>query len=682
MLGPIWISLLITVAEAPTPAPAPVATGQVTATTGRVFLDRGGRRYQASVRSALRPGDRVETADGSGAGLFLFDGHAIYLGPATSVAIGATTQGGLIRLDRGEIRATVAGRGGMAVVSPSARARTERGILHVATSAGGTRFWVERGASEVHVAGRAPTRIAEGQESFIAAADRSRRTADATDAARTVEPVSRVEPDGRTLVSAATGAGWTVEPDALRLAGAAADSRRLRDGHVSQANDDSASSFQASGQMGPATGATGTSPTTPGGRSPTTTEGTLPSTTGEEGTLPASTGEEGTIPNTTGDDSASQPIAFAQANSAFSAASSSIAFSGASGAFSSAFSSGQPGDAQQDSFNPAFPGNIHLITTVNQYNLNGVHLSAKDALFPSQLSYYSIGVGTPPTKPVTTSFLTGTSGTPITIPIPHFNAYLINLNQYAIPDPALATLNTKAVTGISGLIGANPTAPVIQNATPLTDPRAVFNNRATFALGEFALNRTGKNHNIPVIDLRRSDQDRQIIPISATKDQVTPNPDVSFVAQPDAKFFPAFKQVYVPVPGTFHFAPNVNNLDLVRKAALTTLLASTLLEYSHQTGQTQFAIGGKVYDITGYHLPPAYAAAVAPDLHATRKAASTSTASPAHDGLKLAAANGPAGRGGLRSGGPSLRSLGSSPEATRSGTSTGAGHAPGPRHHH
>src|SRR5689334_10905241 len=80
--------------------------GQVTATAGPVTIRRGDRTYRAEVRSALRAGDRLETRSGGGAGLFLYEGSAVYLGPATL----ARVQGGrALGLERGEVR--VAGDG-------------------------------------------------------------------------------------------------------------------------------------------------------------------------------------------------------------------------------------------------------------------------------------------------------------------------------------------------------------------------------------------------------------------------------------------------------------------------------------------------------------------------------------------------------------------------------------------
>src|SRR5262249_49455703 len=153
--------------------------------------------------------------------------------------------------------------------------------------------------------------------------------------------------------------------------------------------------------------------------------------------------------------------------------------------------------------------------------------------------YWAIGVGTPPTGQVSTDFRTGTNPVPATVRIPHSDAYLVRLDQFGIPDPAVTNslLPSANTVGIFGLLGKPPISPQIRGASPLLDNRAAFNDRATFALGELALENQG---NRPVLDIRRSDQDRQIIksPRGDDFDQVTPNPTVNFTKVRDAKFFP------------------------------------------------------------------------------------------------------------------------------------------------
>src|SRR5262249_26367295 len=73
-------------------------------------------------------------------------------------------------------------------------------------------------------------------------------------------------------------------------------------------------------------------------------------------------------------------------------------------------------------------------------------------------------------------------------------------------------------------------------------------------------------------------------------------------------FFPTLPSVFVPVANTpqtptLKQAPTYGSLDLLRKAATTTLLADSLSAYSRRTGQTRFVIDHRVIDITGYKPP-------------------------------------------------------------------------------
>ena len=124
------------------------------------------------------------------------------------------------------------------------------------------------------------------------------------------------------------------------------------------------------------------------------------------------------------------------------------------------------------------------------------------------------------------------------------------------PDLAQAnpTVTTNAL-GISGLLGATPAAPRIVGAVPLTDPRAVFNDRATFALGEFSLGRQGAH---PQIDIRRSDQDRQIIKsptMNDNNDLVTPNPTSTSPKCPTRSSSPRSPWWKCPSPTPRHCRP-------------------------------------------------------------------------------------------------------------------------------
>ena len=149
-------------------------------------------------------------------------------------------------------------------------------------------------------------------------------------------------------------AAWSLRVGAVQLAGAAADSRRSKQGQLTRVNDEVAAEF-ASSQLGPlAAGAGGTLPgTTPPSQA-------LPRTTPAEGTLPGTTPSEATaatqpVAEAQPSDEAYQPVVLSQTNSSFSGLAGSLALGGASGAFSFAGSGGLGSDAQQDSRNPAFP---------------------------------------------------------------------------------------------------------------------------------------------------------------------------------------------------------------------------------------------------------------------------------------------------------------------------------------
>jgi hypothetical protein len=229
-------------------------------------------------------------------------------------------------------------------------------------------------------------------------------------------------------------------------------------------------------------------------------------------------------------------------------------------------------------------------------------------MFPSGQSYWSIGLGKPPLSQVATDFRTASGPIPRSLVIPHFNAYLVNLSQYGVPNLAtsVAAQNQTNALGFSGLLGETPAAPRISGATPLIDNRAVFNNRATFALGEFATSATSNGkHEFPLFYVRRSDQDRQIIKSPTGNDNldiVHPNPQVSFTTYVDNKFFPELPYVQIPASNNpLQPLPTYGSLDRIQRAAFTTLMADSLYNYSRRTGQTRFVVDNRVIDITGYH---------------------------------------------------------------------------------
>jgi hypothetical protein len=303
-----------------------------------------------------------------------------------------------------------------------------------------------------------------------------------------------------------------------------------------------------------------------------------------------------------------------------------------SGATGAGFSAATFADANQDtlagmltrpytgspslSAGAPFPGNIHLVTSETAYAFGDVALTAAEsnAIFQGQDAvYYSIGVGPHPTGQVTTDFFTGTDPTPTVLEVPRFDSYLVRLDEYGIPDSTLdpeAGLNN--TVGITGLTGNPPTAPSINGATPLADERASFNERATFALGEFRL--TQDENGRLVLAIRRSDQDRLIVKDPGGNDvldQVTVNEQVSsFDLVQDPRFLPQVPAVFVPSQGSFSRAgTQFSSLDQLRRAAATRLAAEALHDYSLRTGQTRFVLRDqdlnreRILDITGFQRP-------------------------------------------------------------------------------
>lgn len=537
--------------------PEPVAESRVAGVLGEVTAERSGRLYEVEAASELQPGDRLNTGPGAGATVVLDENHAVDLGPQTRLEL---QQGGpdgwTLRLERGEVRA-VSGNARLILASGSVLTRAGRGIFRLAAGPQGTRVWSEDGSLTVTAAPNTQVALETGQEV----------TVPTTGAASGPHPVN--------------ASGWSLQPERLRLACAGLASRRRKRHDLVEVNNGSARSFR------------------PAGGTPLS-EGTQPPAAPEAATQPPQGQQE-----LEASSSLTQPTGASAVSLALGNVSTASGFGASGGLFS---------DAQQDTLNPAFPGNIYLVTAETQYRLNNVLLQPRDA-FPVAKEFWSIGAGTPPTSQVVTTFRTASDPVPMTIAIPRTDAYLVRFpqNQYGIPDPAISTnaTNASGALGIAGLLGAPPTAPQVQNATPLIDHRALINDRATFALGEFAVQTTQNQHGhtVPLIDVRRSDQDRQIIKSLSGNDnfdKVTPNPEVKFINAPDPKFFPELPTVKKPAPNlpgdpTFAPQPTYSRLDRLRQAALTTLMADRLFDYSRRTGQTRFTLDGKsVVDISGF----------------------------------------------------------------------------------
>ena len=552
MLGTI---LLIAMAQAGT-------GGEVAATSGAVSLIRGGKTYAAAPKALLLPGDRLETADGGGASLLLPGGGVLDLGPGASAVLGGA-DGRSVELLGGEARAVASGAP-LGMASSGGRISVAWGILRASSSSEGGRAWAEAGSAEVAGPGGRTLTLDAGQgTTWVPGGDPA-------------DP------------GAARPETWGLRAEGLRMATAADSSRRSKRKLAGRATDEVARSY---GQTDEETAANPEA---------ATDEATQPN--------PAATTEEGIPTDDSESIGANTNVTQPSASSSISLA---LGVSTAAGGVGT--SSGNFTDAQQDSLttqtvavpgNPMLPlaGNIHIVGAQNQYTLSDVRLNARER-FPLTREYWSIGLGASPTSQVVTTFRTASDAIPQTIRIPRTDGYLIRFPQsnYGIRDPAIGSVST-ASSGISGLVGPVPIAPQVSGATPLVDSTAIFNDRATFAIGEFALQRTGKDQ--PQIDIRRGDQDRRIIKSpdgNDQKDQVTLNPQVKFVASRDAKFFPELPAVSTPRSNNpLGNKPSYAKLTPLEKAGATTLLADQLGDYSRRTGRTRFVLGGRVVDITGY----------------------------------------------------------------------------------
>ncbi len=570
MLGLFLIAAVVAAAQ---PAEGPKANGQVTAAVGPVTIVRNGESLPASPRTLLFPGDKLVTGAQGGAGAFLFAGQSIYLGDSSALDLPAKAGENTLTLARGEARVINASASVLNVAAGKATGRVERGILRAESNEQGSRFWSEDGQARIIAANQAPVVLPSAQQVNV------------PNAGPAQAPV------------AADPGAWQLNVNPLQLSGAADSSRYLRNKRTDRVDE---SLLQPGQNLEDASGAKSADLTA---------------------NQPTATAQ----PNTTNEESF-QPVIEAQPNTASSAFTSSLAFNSFGASSFGSTSGGINSDAQQQSLNPSYPGNIHLITAQTRYTLNTIQLKPQDlgntpGLFPTTRTYYSVGLGAAPKGPILTNFLTGTNATPRTLTIPHFNAYVVKFDQYGIPDTALN--NNASTAGISGLLGAKPTSPQIVGATPLVDKQAVFNPLATFAFGEFALQSNSTKN--PQIDVRRSDQDRQIIKSPTGNDnldKVTLNPQVGqFQKVKDNVFFPQAPYVLIPQPNSVLNKPTYGSLSLLQKAAATTLLADSLFSYAKRTGQTRFTLGGQIVDITGYRLPKT--AALANNLNPAKASATT-----------------------------------------------------------
>jgi hypothetical protein len=537
--------LLFILAAACAAARADGQQARVLSVSGSLDVHRGGKAWMAAARMDLAPGDRLITDDNSYASLLVGQG-VVYMGASTSLSLREGASNGGIDITQGQARIVVSEKSDIHLHFLAAYAKLCRGVYVVTVDRDGARV--------TNIQGRA-----------VVAAQGVRAAAFQQETGQDVHP-------GESIVVPPSGNGATLDEESTDTEDEVEERRR----HALQEDAAEAAEGQQLAQQ-PVGDATPT-PTTRGGQGP-----------------------GGSILG-------QNFIASPAISSSFGGLSSS--FSSIGGAlFADAAQSTNQGQST-DGGGP-FPGNIHLLTAETKYAIDGVALEPEEfneifSAGPAEPVYFSIGTGALPQAQVFTDFQTASDVVPRAIAIPGFDAYVVKFTQFGLVDAGLDPSGAEQnVQGINGLVGADPPAPSIFNATPTADERAVFNELATFALGEFRLRPNGGDDgDMFELAVRRSDQDRLIIKDGGgndANDVVTPHPDVTFTDVPDPRFQPAAATVKSPDPTSFDQTPTtVSKLNELRRAAATTILADQLHDFAQRTGQTRFVIDGKIIDISGY----------------------------------------------------------------------------------
>ncbi|WP_345686753.1 FecR domain-containing protein [Novipirellula caenicola] len=560
--------------------------GTVTHCDGDAVLYRGEHAYQVVRGAGLRLGDTIETSGSAKLTLATQAGPAITMGGATTVTLNRSENRWLLDLDQGQARIVHDGESELRLTSPEAE------------------MWIERGIVQVDQTN------AEMQYELVAGSVLHR--IDPTSMGRNSQQGSfRVRHDGQ--IESASPIGWRFQAEQVRLASALQTSPMLQPPVTSSPDGVPGSPSDA---FPPADGLSPANPLSPD-------ENLFPDEDDDDDPRFAQdplTPDQAPAATRGGfDDGGNAEMGIGASTNTF-AGSSSLSLGSISSATGTFASGGIFGDANQQTFQgqvdydikplsetgpftegDPFPGAIHLVTAENRLPFSNVQLSATEfsTLFSGAADkFFSIGTGAAPSSQVLTNFFTGTGATPTVIDIPGFDAHLIHLDQFNIPDPAKGALDSD--TGLTGLIGANPTGPTVVGDTPLVDERAQFNSGATFALGEFLVTKTDANG--IVFTIRRSDQDRLIVKDPGgndANDLVQPNTDVTFIDDADPRFLPQSPTVKVP-ESVANTGVGVQELNFLRRAAFTTLVADQLQDYSRRTGQTRFVVDGKIIDISGF----------------------------------------------------------------------------------
>lgn len=577
-LSQLWV-LVVAATVAPAGAPDERWQGTVTMCRGTATVDRDGEPYRVVRGAGLRSGDRIETDGQSEIMLVLDRGPVLMLAPETSIAIARADAAWRVIVQRGETRLVHDGKTDLRLGTREVDLAIDRAIVRLERQRQHTVFEL--------VAGEAACRVSSSRSHR--AIDRGRFSVDHDGQLRRVEAID-----------------WQLQPGSIRLAAAVQTSPVVQ---PPQPGTNDATRGSSPDEVSPPI------PPSPDADDEDEDEEEEPRLAQQQ---PAAAARGGLADGADAE-------APAGGNTSTFGGSSSLSLGSLSGGTGSFFSGGIFGDANQQTFEgqvdgdvgpftdgQPFPGAIHLVAAENRLSFNSLNLSATEigGIFPSGMTnkFYSIFTGPAPTGQVVTNFFTGTGPEPKVIDVPRFNAGLVLLDQYAlpqVPDPSQTTTDPtegplSSNIGLTGLVGPDPTGPTVVGTTPLVDQRAELNEGVTFALGEFLVTRSGSDG--IAFAIRRSDQDRLIVKDPGgndAEDQVTPNSEVEFVDAVDPRFLPQSPTVKVP-ESLSKKGTSVTELNFLRRAALTTLMADQLQDFSRRTGQTRFVADGKIIDISGY----------------------------------------------------------------------------------
>jgi hypothetical protein len=267
--------------------------------------------------------------------------------------------------------------------------------------------------------------------------------------------------------------------------------------------------------------------------------------------------------------------------------------------------------------NDEVPGEIHAVTAATGYELTGVKASD---LPVQERTYYSILQGTAAIAGTLPQLYVGgntpnvveteNGRIPTTLKIPGTsNLFVVKWDEVRF-DPQIGRFDFQEEAGSFGPDLRTPDEfPKVESSSPNTsatlypdDRRGQnqINRHLTSALGEFVLD-PNAGDGAPRFEVRLSDQDK----IKNDDGTVRVNEDVrKFVVDDflaDERGLTEPIKYLRPADGEFQrAAPRFSELDRVRRAAATVILADQLHDFALRTKQSRFVIDGKIVDISGY----------------------------------------------------------------------------------